>query len=315
MTSESGTTPRVDVRLSWIIVGLGLVLAGCGAGAAVASDDPRSLTDAPAPAAMAIQDAPGVSEALPADTVVSPIADFIDGPGNDLSTLAEIHQGTAKCMQDLGWDYIAPDLSVLDGSKSPSTLGALREWTATYGYGITTQPGQGSAIREAIDAQDAYQAQRGPEARARYLSDLHGPDGTDEGAPICADRPGCAAQAERDAYADVPAADGTLLEVLGGMLEDIWASEEYVAALNRWHTCISDQGLDFARKGDAKRTVLDRIGTSSDLEALQAYELRVATADLACAESTLLPMAIPLEAQVVGELVARFPEYAAAGDR
>lgn len=314
MASKSYNKLGVDERLWSIILGLGLLLAGCGSGAAAANVATGELTDAPVPTVV-YQDASGVSDVLPEVTVVSPIADFIDGPANDLSTLAEIHDGTARCMQDLGWDYVAPDVSVLDGAKPPSTLGALRQWTETYGYGITTQTGQPSAIRESIEAQYEYQAHLGTDARARYQSDLSGPGGTDESVPIGADRPGCAPQAERDAYQDVPAANGALLEALGERLGVLWASEEYVTALDGWRGCMSTQGFDFVRQGDAKQAVLDRSVASSDVKELQTYERSVAVADLACAESTLLPVAVPSEAQVVDDLVARFPEYAASAGR
>ena len=314
MASKTYNKTGVKAHLSWIIVGLGLLLAGCGASAAATSAGVGDATDAPELAALS-QEASGVSIALPVDTVVSPVADFIDGPGNDLSVLAEIHDGTAACMQGLGWDYVAPDVSELNGLKPPSTLGALREWTVSFGYGVTTQTGQPNPIREAIDAQYEYEAQLSEDARARYESDLNGPEGTDESAPIGADRPGCAPQAERDAYEDVPADDKALLEVLGERLQELWASDEYVSALDGWRSCMTTQGFDFARQGDAKEAVLDRIGTSSDAQELQAYELSVATADLACAESTLLPVAIPSEMQIVESLVDRFPEFAAAAGR
>ena len=314
MASKTYNKTGVKAHLSWIIVGLGLLLAGCGASAAATNAGVGDATEAPEPAALS-QEASGVSIAPPEDTAVSPVADFIDGPGNDLSVLAEIHDGTAMCMQDLGWDYVAPDVSELDGLKPPSTLGALRQWTETYGYGITTQPDQGIAYRSAIDGQYDYQAQLSQDARARYESDLYGPEGTDESVPIGADRPGCAPQAERDAYEDVPAANKTLLEVLGDRLQELWASDEYVSALNGWQSCMTTQGFDFVRQGDAKEAVLDRIGTSSDVEELQAYERSVAIADLACAESTVLPVAILSEAQIVESLVDRFPEFAAAAGR
>ena len=144
---------------------------------------------------------------------------------------------------------------------------------------------------------------------------MNGPEGTDESAPIGADRPGCAPQAERSAYEHVPAAKGAFLEVLGEKLQDLWASDEYVSALNGWQSCMTTQGFDFARQGDAKEAVLDRIATSSDVEELQAYERSVAAADLACAESTLLPVVIPSESQIVESLVGRFPEFAAAAGR
>ena len=254
------------------------------------------------------------SASLSADTVVSPVAEFIDGPGDDVATLRVLHEGTARCMQDLGWDYTAPDVAALDQAKPLSTLGALRAWTATYGYGITTQPDQGTTIRAAIDAQEAYQEQLDPEAQARYQADLYGPDGTDESAPIGAERPGCAAQAEHDAYADVPAANGALLEVLGRKLEAIWASDDYRVALDGWRACMQERGFDFAGPGEAKQSVLDRF-TNGAVGELQDYERRVATADLTCAESTLLPVTIPLEAAAVEELVVHFPQYAAAASR
>jgi hypothetical protein len=198
--------------------------------------------------------------------------------------------------------------------KPPSTLGALQQWTETYGYGITTQTGQPNPTREAIDAQYEYEAHLGTAAMARYQSDLYGPDGTDESVQIGADRPGCALQAELHAYQDVPAANGALLDVLGERLQGLWASDEYVSALDGWRSCMATQGFDFARQGDAKEAVLDRFG-ASDLEELQVYERSVAVADLACAESTLLPVAVLGEAQVVEDLVARFPEFAASGGR
>jgi hypothetical protein len=313
MVSRSYNNPGVGGRLSWTIVGLGFLLAGCGAGAAAANVATGETID-PAASAVVYQDASGVSVALPEDTVVSPVANFIDGPGNDRSVLAEIHDGTATCMQDLGWDYVAPDVSELDGLKPPSTLGALQQWTETYGYGITTQTGQPNPTREAIDAQYEYEAHLGTAAMARYQSDLYGPDGTDESVQIGADRPGCALQAELHAYQDVPAANGALLDVLGERLQGLWASDEYVSALDGWRSCMATQGFDFARQGDAKEAVLDRFG-ASDLEELQVYERSVAVADLACAESTLLPVAVLGEAQVVEDLVARFPEFAASGGR
>lgn len=314
MESEPNTMPRVKARLSWIVVGMGLLLAGCGAGALAASGPAGDAADVQVHA-VATQEASAVSDVLPEDTVVSPIADFIDGPGNDLSTLAEIHDGTAACMQDLGWDYVAPDVSELDGLKPPSTLGALRQWTETYGYGITTQTGEPNPTREAIDAQYDYEAQLSQAARVRYQSDLYGPEGTDESAPIGADRPGCALQAELHAYQDVPAANGALLDVLGERLQGLWSSDEYVSALDGWRSCMTTQGFDFVRQGDAKDAVLDRISTSSDMDELQTYERSVAVADLACAESSLLPVAIPGEAQVVEDLVARFSQYAASAGR
>ncbi len=313
MSTRSDAAARVDRRLRWLVVGFGLLLAGCG-GAAAAMNPGQGTPDAPAPPASApAVAAAGASEVLSADTVVSPIAEFINGPGDDLTTLREIHEGTARCMQNLGWDYTAPDVTTLDHEKPPSTLGALRVWTTSYGYGITTQPDQGTTIRAAIDAQEAYQEQLDPEAQARYQADLYGPDGSDEGAPIGADRPGCAAQAEHDAYADVPAANGALLDVLAHELGEIWASDEYRAALDEWRSCMQERGFDFTGPGEAKQSVLDRF-TAGGVNELRDYERRVATADLTCAESTLLPVTIPLETAAVGQLVVQFPQYAAAAN-
>jgi hypothetical protein len=313
LASRSYNQLGVGGLLSWTIVGLGLLLAGCGAGAAAANVATGEKIDAAA-SGVVYQDASGVSVAPPEDTVVSPVADFIDGPGNDRTVLAEIHDGTATCMQDLGWDYVAPDVSKLDGLEPPSTFGALQQWTETYGYGITTQTGQPNPTREAIDAQYDYEAQLSQAARVRYQSDLYGPEGTDENAPIGADRPGCAPQAERAAYEDVPAANRALLDVLGERLQGLWSSDEYVSALDGWRSCMAAQGFDFARQGDAKEAVLDRFG-ATDLNELQMYERSVALADLACAESTLSLVAVPGEAEIVADLVARFPDFAASAGR
>ncbi len=310
MATATDSASREDLRLWLVAVGFGLLLAGCGVAAAEVNPG-HGIPNAPSTSVTAAGTSP---EPLPADALVSPVAEFLNGPGDDLTTLRAIHEGTARCMQDLGWDYIAPDVAQLDHTKPPSTLGALETWTAAYGYGITTQPDQSSPIRAGIDAQAAYQEQLDPETRARYLSDLYGPDGTDESAPVGADRPGCAAQAEHDAYAPVPAANAALLDVLAQKLREMWARDEYLAAVDRWRSCMQERGFDFSDPAEAKQSVLDRFGTGAVNE-LQDYERRVATADLACAESTLLPVTIPLEAAVVEELVAQFPQYTAAVSR
>lgn len=211
----------------------------------------------------------------------------------------------SSCMQQRGWTY-EPSLQQSPFTE-PRTVGELRDFRETYGYGVFTaeefaasDDPKGAANRNAdylaslsVDQQDAYRR------------DFNGGIGDDEGeAPGQGSCEAVAAEA-----VSIPLGDLAVMTELGRLYEAAFQSPEYLRAVDVWRSCLEDRGYQLDQDGYPDELLMAKAARGVPVNELADYEIAVAVADFECSLTSTLPVKHRLETAIVRELTERYPEW------
>lgn len=300
-THSAPTRPRCRPALV-VVLGLGLLAAGCDAGgdAGGPPDTPASATDATTP---------GDGTTPPA----SPLAAYInvtddpDQVARERQRFRRYEQAVADCMDAQGFTWEPDDdrEGEADHEDRPQDM-PRDEFVATYGYGITTiddgdEPATGGAPD--VARLDAMTVAR----RTAWYRALLGDDVAldDQGRPPAAGKPvasqpgtdrGCVGRAEEEVFGQDVAEESTQPDRFAPLIEDIQrlgdrvdADPRVQEAVQRWRACMADHGFgDVTGPDEPAQRVRQRLADLGDppppdeLAALRRHELDVAAADHAC---------------------------------
>lgn len=241
--------------------------------------------------------------ALADEDLVEPLLEF----QSQGLTSAEFHNDRARtlssCMQQRGWTF--EPLLQNSNVAEPRTVGELREFRSTYGYGqYTTGELADSSTQEAADRNHEYYVSLSADEQRAYREDLNG-DISSEG-----NRPSegsCEALAE-DAV-KVPGTDQAVMAEMRILYEAALQSPEYLHAFDDWTACLNDRGYEVSRARPPFLLVEERAEAGAPMEQLVPFEVEVAVADFECALTTKMPVSHRLELEIVEELVEKYPEW------
>ncbi|MCL3859877.1 hypothetical protein [Actinotalea sp. K2] len=216
----------------------------------------------------------------------------------------EVEEITARCMQDLGFEYTPVDYSSMSGgSYSSDDLDVewgSKEFAEKYGYGATTDPwgdaeepmpdeGEG---QEWFDPNQEYLESMSETEQAAYYEALYGVQTFDESDPEAEvewdwEQAGCSGKAQHEVWDTDGGFNDPQFEALQEEMNTMWESsmnDPRVTELNsKWSTCMADAGYSgFAAVGDAENSIHERVNaiydgyewtedsTEEDWEAFQA---------------------------------------------
>ncbi len=229
--------------------------------------------------------------AAPSPTVYeqSPLAEYVSLLGLSRDEQAEISRQAedliAQCMKDEGFSYDQP--YVPDQAAQGSEDMDLQEWTAVYGYGISTR----SDDTVSLDASDRSSADQAAYDQALY--------GTESEGGYDWEQQGCMGRAYHEATggADEVMRDAryaVLFDAISAVEAEVAASDE-VGGLNAaWSRCMAEAGRpDLAQPSDAPLSVHTALAelragqTDPDspvvaMATLREDEIALALADLSC---------------------------------
>jgi hypothetical protein len=290
---------------------LALILPACGG-----SDDTSGAGD---PTTTAAADG-GDSDGATAVRWLSPLDQFLGyGVEPTAEQQAEwdqqqrrTEQLIAECMHAQGFEYTPFEPSSTSATSGPWDLPAA-DFAQQYGYGITTiEP---DAFPSSDPNAAAVEAMSVPEKQAYYEALYGGSITVDEtgdvvkrgpitDSPAGPDTKSCSAQANAEVYGDGGQVAATssdddpfaaLHEELSALYDRVENDPRVADARRAWSDCMAEAGHPgFADVYDASAEVNDRaialMGEDMDqaaadpaaLAELRAYEIEVATADLAC---------------------------------
>lgn len=277
-----------------------IVLTGCSATGMV------STTTAAATSAATVESTTGdlhTDRTLANTDVVSPVLEFQGGG----LTSDEIHnaktRAVSSCMQQRGWTY--EPLIQRTPIAEPRTVEQLREFRREYGYGVftVTEEGNEPGLR-AADRNHAYYSALGVDEQRDYRRDLNGDV---EGSGATALEGSC--EALGNAATGIPIDDQAVMTELQILYGAIRQSIEFQGAVEDWRACLADRGFEFDRDGSPIDLLFDRARSGIPTQELAALEVEIARADFECAFSTTMPVLHSLEAEIVRELVERYPEW------
>ncbi len=294
-----------QARAVCLIVGFVLVFAsGCAQGGEPSEADVSTFGGdpwtAPGSGGNGNEIDPGESPLVDSD-VLYPTVEFFSGGMTEAERQSEIEQSVSSCMQQRGWSYepVLPD----ESSPQPRTVGELRRFRETYGYGTYAGPELSHDPREAADRNAAYWLSLTSDEQDDYLRDLQGAVEVDEGSALPGSCQYVAGEAQR-----IPLHDQAVMKEMQALYEAAAMSPDLVLAWEAWSACMIGRGYDFRDATDAVDFV-DTLGQSLTLEEAAAQEVGVATADFECRLITVMPVWHRLEVEVVRTLVERYPEW------
>lgn len=230
---------------------------------------------------------------------VSPLDLFADGSGITREAADRVEARTQSCMADRGWKY-SPNPNVL-GLSEPVTVGALRAYRATSGYGIADKP----SVRPVDPNQPLVQGLSSAD-QERWNRDLSA--GGEEGGATRPGPPGCRTQALSELLTSTPMANPQVRAKVAEARSRVAGHPEIVAAIEAWRSCMASKGFPNLATVPAARTMLRNEATSAtDRNSLKEKELRLATSDFSCQEQTILGPLQRIESEAVAQLKSELP--------
>ena len=239
-----------------------------------------------------------VSRAAPSPTqyTASPLAPYMSllalDSAEQLRLTLEGEHLIAACLKEQGFDYDEP--YVADDDDDIDSLIDPAEWSATYGYGVTTL---------SQDASPGQPPSRSAAEQAAYDLALFG-TGTDPDSGVAYDweQEGCLGSAYHEAsdgLDDVMRDEqfAAFFTAYAAVQDDVAASEPAATLAGEWSDCMADAGhAGIATPIDAKLTiqqdlaaalspVADQDVPSSEIAVLRSAEITLATTDLACQDA------------------------------
>ncbi|WP_329249337.1 hypothetical protein [Streptomyces canus] len=223
-----------------------------------------------------------------------------------------------KCMEKRGYEYWVEERPAADGASRFPYVVDDPAWAARHGYGTDLyRERQQEALRD--PNQRYYRSM--PAGRAPELvSALNGPQAQGlsarlpNGIQVTHSDRGCVAEAERTLYKDLPAwfRATRVTDSLGGMrVTMVLTDKRYRAAVKPWARCMKAKGHPYPTPAEARAAA-----TRPDEEWPHAEEVRLASAEAACAGSGDLPaVAKSLDTAYRAELRRRYPGPTADLDR
>ncbi|HEX8002233.1 MAG TPA: hypothetical protein VF519_06025 [Mycobacteriales bacterium] len=226
---------------------------------------------------------------------------FLNGGRAPHVEAAAVEEEVARCLRDAGFGYepVRPE-----NPTWFTTIGDLRRFRSTYGYGTVSLPPEGTGAKAAAEANAAYRARLAPEDQRRYDEALGVVDealGSGVPAPGV---PGCRARALRAVRGGLPRTDPAVLREVAAI--DPSTDRRYAAAVTAWSACMRDQGYDFAHPDDPQREA--RAAKGEPAERLRA-EVRLAVADVTCYVAHVHPVQAAVEREGLRAVVARHPAF------
>lgn len=194
--------------------------------------------------------------------------------------LIETAMGT--CMRERGWEYIPaiiPDSAI----SEPRTVGELRAFRHTYGYGFATVEllvTEGERQSMTADPNLPYIDQLSDVDEQRFYEDR---EGTFYGEPSDVERAhSCRGEAEAQVRASIPYYDERIRDLIAPFIEAADKDPVMLVAMATWRSCMEASGYDFTELNEPEVFIAEQLPTSSDLEGLAETEIRVATDDFDC---------------------------------
>jgi len=240
---------------------------------------------------------------------VSPVLEFqTQGLSSD-----EFHnltqQALALCMEEHGWTY-EPSLQH-SPFPEPSTVGELREFRQTHGYGLYTQPevSSTSSAKRTADRNHDYYMTLDEDQQTQYRTDLNGDIRSEGEAP---DGGSCEALANQ--AIDIPQTDQQLMAELAGLYALTMRSTDYATAEEDWRTCLVDRGYELGSDAYPHTLLDEQWAAEVPADEIADFEITIAIDDFECAFTTTMPITHRLETEVVEELLAKFPKWETRGD-
>jgi hypothetical protein len=228
---------------------------------------------------------------------------FMNGGRTPPEEAAAVEQRVAVCMHAAHFDY---EPVPTDNPTFFNTIGGLRRYRSTWGYGVAALPPDDPAARATALRNAAYRDRLPAEERRRYDAVLGVvPEGLphDELPPPSV--AGCAPQALREVRTGLPRMNAAIVRrvTAGTFARD----PRYVAAVATWARCMRDRGYEFDHPDDPQRSARDLPGKPADR---RRAEVALAVADVECYVSHVHPVQATLERELLEGVVATFPAYA-----
>lgn len=231
---------------------------------------------------------------------------------------AERQEFIAKCMTDLGWDYIPVpwqegSFQVSEPGEEEGPAWGTLEFAKQYGYGIVSWPGSDAEPTEEptydyVDPNEDYVNSLSEAEREAYYIDLHGDwsdmgmegDLDEDGNPI--DQPdinfaemGCDGKAYNQQQGNEQPDQDPEFKELFERMSTVWdttGNSDIAAVEQEWSSCMSGKGFTFATREEATNAMYEKSNglwgeeapAQADLDAFQEAEIAQATADYQCAE-------------------------------
>ncbi|MGF1618063.1 MAG: hypothetical protein ACFCU2_09735 [Acidimicrobiia bacterium] len=243
--------------------------------------------------------------------IINPTVEFFARGMSGAELANSLEQAVSACMQQRGWTYepVLQDTSF----GEPKTVGELRRFRETYGYGefAYPQPENGISGVEAADRNAARYSALPPDQQREYLMDLNG--GVEEAETSLEDDtplPGSCLAEARDATA-APLYDEAVMRDMRDMYQAGLESPQMVVAREEWSQCMRDLGYELTQPIDAYDLAVTQ-GQGLPVEEAVAQETRVASDDFECRLISIIPLEHQIESDIVQTLIERYPEY---GDR
>lgn len=239
----------------------------------------------------------------PDSAYYSPLNTFLFGGGSDPQTAVE--QFIERCMSSRGWRY-----SVSSANQTPQTIGGMRSFRQTYGYGVLSSPDKGLA------AEQDYVDSLTSDQQVRFYQDL----GTsalgsvpDPQFASSYTTGSCTSSAIASAESYVPLYNDAARQAVGQAEKSIQSNPQFIDAIRRWSGCMSQYGYTVSVLEQPAQDIrsAEKSGlTTAQMGDLRTTELKEAGVDFQCQEGSIMPVRQSLETAAVEQLRLQFPAYA-----
>jgi hypothetical protein len=270
-----------------------------------------------------------------------PLADLFGSQEDQLERGAKVEDAIRSCMVRLGWEYTPVDQSrwfeSFDREDQERQIGE-------FGYGISTwidRPNLAPVEQPYVDPNQKYVEKLSGREQTAYYEDLYGPSDQFAGEWDPMTAKGCQNEAQRGVGQALWMNQGFQAD-LSQAYSDIELDPRMDDARVKWSRCLRKAGFEYENQQliyeDLQRRLDELMGNNNSggdgfvadtapsfsgdgtgepggpgydkkkLAALQAEELEIAKADLECSKKHLDEVRKALEAEVVAELQARYPE-------
>ncbi len=280
-----------------------VVTAACSSGGVgtTAPDHLDEQTSHPSEASSAENAGLSAENALNDTDIVSPLLEFQGGG----AVSDEIHNAEARavssCMQERGWSFEPP--LQRSAVAEPRTIGELREYRATYGYGMFTGVEPGEDGTAAADRNHLFYLSLSSDEQRAYREDLNGDVHANE-------RPADdSCESIGRSANQIPLEDQAVMRELAALYEAAGQSTEFLGAVDSWRQCLSDRGYRLVQGEHPTELIEQQADVGAEATTLAALEIDVAVADFECAAKTTMAVLHRLESQIVQRLVEKYPEW------
>lgn len=198
-----------------------------------------------------------------------------------------------RCMERRGFEYWPAAPPTRDELRDFPYVVDDPEWARGHGYGGDLQR---KAAREQRTNRNAAYARSLPAPRQRAYERARSGDGTravevtaPNGADIRQNSTGCLAQAQGELYGDFREwfRLSTIATNLPGRSEAVRRSPRYRGAVTAWSACMKSKGHPYRSPSGLQAALAGAVENATPHEA-HRREVRLATAEAACARSTPL---------------------------